>query len=198
MKNVQTAAVAALATITFALAINCQTSSPDETDQPVAEEPGEADETMQGQGNEPPEGHVEPSQHSADLMELIADYEEWSYHAGVDTHTPSGHPGDVWVIAYANEAGVQMVEQQQVPALQGTIFVKEEYDADGADEPYAVTVMEKLSDEQGDWYWMKTDPDLNYIVETPEGMVLEGTEDLGCIGCHAASAHQDYVMAPQF
>ena len=176
------------------LAMACQSTGPEE---PM---PDQADEETQvlAQGDDDEPGRVEPSADSEALLALIDGYESWEYHAGLDSHTASGHPGDIWVIAYANEEGVEMVEQQQVPAPAGTIFVKEEYDADGAAEPVAVTVMQKLSDEQGDWYWLKTDPDLQSVVETPDGVVLEGTEDLGCIGCHAAEADQDYVMTPQF
>lgn len=190
--------VAAL--LVMVLVTGCQTTpeQPEEMaadDEAVASGGGvEADDD--DEAGEP--GLVAPADHSEELMDEIVDYETWEFHAGIDTQTPSGHPGDVWVVAYANELGVQMVEDQQVPAPAGTIFVKEEYDGEDAANPFAVTVMEKLSDEEGDWYWMKSDPDLQGIVEGPEGMALEGTEDLGCINCHGAAAHQDYVMAPQF
>lgn len=139
---------------------------------------------------------LEPSEHSRQLMDQIRDYWDWDYHADLDTHYESGHPGDVWVISYANESGGQAVEEGRIPVPEGAIYVKEEYDADGADDPFAVTVMEKLSDERGDWYWMKADPDLEQIVEGPGEMALEGTEDLGCIDCHGAAADDDYLMAP--
>ena len=189
--------LAIVVALVVSLTLGCETPRPDAPEEPPAQEPPAEEPPVE---DDEPEGPtlVEPSQQSAELMELIADYEEWGFHAGVDSHTPSGHPGEIWVIAYANPAGIAMVEEQQVPAPQGVILVKEEYDADDADEPTAVTVMQKLSDEQGDWYWMKTDPDLESIVRTADGMVLEGTENLGCIDCHAAQADQDYVMTPQF
>lgn len=139
---------------------------------------------------------VEPSEHAEDLMDQIEDYEQWDHYAGLDTHFESGHPGDVWVIAYGNETGLEAVEQQQIPVPQGTVLVKEEYHEDGAEDPFAVTVMEKLSDEQGDWYWLKADPELQQVVEGPEGIALEGTEELGCINCHAAEEDNDFLMAP--
>ena len=139
---------------------------------------------------------LDPSEHSQQLMDQIRDYDQWSYHGDLDTHYESGHPGDVWVIAYANETGEQAVDDQNIPVPEGAIYVKEEYDADGAEDPFAVTVMEKLSEQQGDWYWMKTDPDMERIVEGPEQTPLEGTENLGCIDCHGAAADDDYLMTP--
>ena len=170
----------------------------------VTEEPDEPEEVEPEPDPEPEPEEVEdemvwidPSQDSADLLEDIENYGEWDHHAGVDTHFESGHPGDVWVIAYANEAGIETVEQEQIPVPEGAIFVKEEYDGDGVEDPSAVTVMAKLSDEMGDWYWLKSDPELEQVMEM-EGMALEGTEDLGCIGCHAEAADRDYLMAPAF
>ncbi len=173
-----------------------------EQPEPEVEEPVEVEEEPEPEPVVEEEEEMEmelaePSEQAAELIAAIEGYEQWEHHEGMDEPYESGHPGDVWVIPYANEVGHQAVADQQLPIPEGAIFVKEEYaDADG-EELTGVTVMEKLSEEMGDWYWLKTDPELQGVMEM-EGMALEGPDVEGCVNCHGEASGQDYLMLPEF
>lgn len=137
---------------------------------------------------------TDPSADSQDLLDAISDYEGWDHYAGNDSQMESGHPGDIWVVSHANEGGQTAAEE--TPAEEGSIIVKEEYTEEGADDPPFVTVIEKLSDEEGDWYWLKATADLDQVVVHPDAGPLEGTENLGCIDCHGQASDNDYLVLP--
>lgn len=108
----------------------------------------------------------------------------WSDHRGIH---PGSSPHGATHRVFVNRPG-QM--STQVPARNGTIVVKENFDREGA--LTAVTVMFKskgYNPEAGDWYWAKYSPD---------GKVDKAGKPAGCIGCHAARADNDYIMLHEF
>ena len=175
--------------------MGCEEEEPAVEPEEVEEEPEPEPEPEEEE--EPEMSLADPSERSQELIDAIEGYTEWEHYEGADELMESGHPGDVWVIAYGNDTGLEAVADNTLPVPAGSIFVKVEHDGPEAEEPSAVTVMEKQSDEMGDWYWLKTDPDLEQVI-VMDGMALEGPDVTGCVNCHGEQSEQDYLMLADF
>lgn len=152
------------------------------------DDPAENQNQNQNQNQNNGEGPavVDPSTDSEDLLTAIDDYTSWDHFAGNDSPEQGGHPNDVWVVSYANEGAQDSFADDIVPYPEGSIIVKEEYVEEDGDAAF-VTVMEKIGEDMGEWYWMKATADLEKIIDHPDAGPLEGSGDdspPGCVGCH--------------
>ncbi len=134
----------------------------------------------------------QPSMAAAQSLWLeVKDYRDWTAHS----HTPvlGQAPHGAYVQVFYNDT-VKAAIGSEGAWPDGSIIIKDNYPAneegDGPDELGAITIMKKAD---GTWFWAKYKPD-GSLFETPDGEPIAGTEDLGCISCHAGGEWRDYVI----
>ena len=161
----------------------------------------EGDQTEQPDEAGADEGEVvDDEEDEGDAAELVMakalwmeakDYREWPAHTPEPVEGVAPH-GEYIHLFYNDTAKAAMGGEGDWP--DEAIFAKDNFPADesgeGPGELASITMMKK---EDETWFWVKYEPD-GTVMETPEGELIAGTEDLGCISCHAASGLRDHVI----
>lgn len=119
-----------------------------------------------------------PTGKTKEILQRIEGYERWQRFSEYDEPVKSEGHGGLWVVAWYNEAAAEVAKQGQGEFPAGSILVKENRPEPDAD-PVAITTMAK---QNGGWYWIKSTPDGQVMVE--DGEPVAGKVD-SCIGCHS-------------
>ena len=138
-------------------------------------------------GKEDDSGADGASATDAELWEAMDGYSSWSQVAPWEGVAASGAAHGAFVQIWVNDTGVAAAEAGGTDFPEGTILVKESYDAeDGA--ATGVTAMWKGAgtDETGGWHFVKYSTSGDVEVAGADGVSA-------CGGCH--SAGPDYSLA---
>ena len=115
-----------------------------------------------------------------------SNYREYSYWPGHEGMQPGQAPHGVFHKVFINKTLREALPVEDRIAPEGSIVVKENYNADK--KLTSITLMAKVkgfSSEYGDWFWA------NY---TPEGKVKVAGEVSSCISCHEGKRDNDYII----
>lgn len=131
----------------------------------------------------------EPQQETRQHLDDMEGWENWTQIS--DGPFVSGSHGD-FAVTYGNDVATQAFNgaegSEDFSFPEGSIFIKEaRVEEDG--EAKALDTMIKLSDQQGDWYWLKSTPDRERIVND-----WQGTDVSICVDCHVGASETDEVF----
>lgn len=110
-------------------------------------------------------------------------YTEWKFWEDHEGMQPGNAPHGPFHKVFVNDI---LLNAESTPVPYGSILVKESYNNNK--KMTAITVMYKIKDfnpEAGDWYWARFSSEGK---GGPDGKVNM------CIGCHSASAENDYML----
>ncbi len=119
-------------------------------------------------------------------IENESNWDSWGHWPGLDGLLPGQSPHGKFHEIYINAPLREALPIPSRIAPDGSIIVKENFDADK--KPTNVTVMAKVKGydpEHGDWFWASFDP---------EGKVKAAGKLASCIACHEGMKSNDYVI----
>jgi hypothetical protein len=119
-------------------------------------------------------------------VENEANWDTYGHWPGLDGLLPGQSPHGKFHEIYVNAPLLTAIPIASRVAPDGSIIVKENFDADK--KPLNETVMVKVKGydpEHGDWFWASFDP---------EGKVIVAGKVASCIACHEGMKSNDYII----
>jgi hypothetical protein len=116
-----------------------------------------------------------------------ADYtRNWAMWPGTQALYKGNEPHGMLLTTYVNKPALDAIRNKAGTMPDGALVIKENYMPDG--KLAAITVMYKAKNynpSDGDWYWVKYEPDGRVDVEGKDPM---------CIACHGAVRTNDFLF----
>lgn len=141
----------------------------------------------------PPFGGAEDVMHANELLTAAGDYaSSWGNFTGFGGFQDSNAPHGPTVRIFIND----VAEADQANLPNGSILIKENFDAADVDTLTSITVMERrdgYNADAGDWFWAKFKPD-GTLDTTPDGATQLAGPIGRCIECHKTATGDDYVF----
>jgi hypothetical protein len=122
-------------------------------------------------------------------IENEANWDSYGHWPGVEGLVPGQPPHGKFHEIYVNAPLLDALPIASKVAPEGSIIVKENFDADK--KPTDVAVMAKVKGydpAHGDWFWASF---------TPEGKVISAGKVQTCIACHEGMKSNDYIVIHQ-
>ena len=114
-------------------------------------------------------------------------YQKWGQWPDFAGRQAGKSPHGEFVAVYVNQPAL---EATSPPLPAGSLIVKDGFDAAG--KLTSITVMYKVpgyNPQGGDWFWARY---------SPQGQAGPVGQPKGCVGCHAAGAANDHVLAHRY
>lgn len=131
---------------------------------------------------------TEPTDETRQYLDEMEGYDAWTPLNEEAKHSQSH--GGRYIVTYQNQTAEDArgdVEAGESTFPEGSLFVKELHPEPGG-EVVGFDAMAKLSDEEGDWYWIQATADRSEIRDGNQGDVDT------CTACHGGPDAYDYVF----